>query len=125
MKYNGFDVPDKEIDTIVDQLECSIAEACEMWLADHDKMVNEEQEKATKMAQKNGKHYEKGEKTRKKTQKERKIDENKRGLLEIMQKSLELVPGLAITGQKNEVELHFNYENANYTVKLTKHRPKK
>lgn len=125
MKFKNFNIPDNEVDKIVDKLECSIAEACEMWLADHDKMVNEEQEQAQKNAIQNGKrHYEKS-KERKNVKKERKVDEIKAELLEIMRKSLENAPEMGEITQKTETELHFEYKNAEYTVKLTKHRPKK
>ena len=125
MKYKEFNIPDNEVDKIVDNLECSIAEACEMWLADHDKVTNEEQEQAQKNATQNGKrHYEKS-KTLKTATKERKVDEIKAELLEIMRNSLEITPEMGAITQKTETELHFEYKNAEYTVKLTKHRPKK
>ena len=125
MRYNGFDVPDDEIDNIVDSIECSIAEACEIWLADHNKIVNEEQEQAQKKAQKGPRRYEQSEKPRKKAEKVRKIDENKAEILGLIQKSLENHPDIVITGHKTETELYFEYENEKYTIKLTKHRPKK
>ena len=125
MKYNGFVVPDKEVDTIVDKLECSIAEACEMWLADHDKVTNDEQEKATKDAQKNGRHYEHSTRPRKKTERERKVDETKKFLLEIIENALNSDENVFIYDRKNEVDLNFTYFGDDYTVKLTKHRKKK
>ena len=128
MKYevNGkkYDVPDNEVDRLVDALEISISDACELWLADNGKIENDEQE-ALDNAQKGKRRYEKGAEARKKTTKERKIDYDKADLLEIIRNTLEITPDLAITGQKNEVELSFDYKNAEYTLKLTKHRPKK
>lgn len=73
MKYNGFNIPDNEIDKMVDALEISIAEACELWLADHDKMVNEEQEKANKLAETAPRRYEQGTTPRKKLRKSEKL----------------------------------------------------
>ena len=55
----------------------------------------------------------------------RKVDENKRDLLDFMRNNLEMLEELAIISQKTETELHFTYKNDNYTLKLTKHRPKK
>ena len=125
MKYNGFEIPDNEVDNMVDVLECSISEACEIWLADHDKIVNEEQEKADKKAKAGGRHYEKSANPRKNVKKERKIDENKAELLDLIRKSFGDHPDIEIIGQKTETELYLEYDNAKYTVKLTKHRPKK
>lgn len=125
MKYNGFDIPDNEVDKMVDALEISIAEACELWLADHDKIVNEEQEKANKLAETAPRRYEQGTAPRKKVQKERKVDKNKGYLLEIIKKALENDENCANFTQKNEVELNFNAFGSDFTIKLTKHRPKK
>lgn len=125
MIYNGFEIPDNEVDNMIDVLECSIFEACEIWLADHDKIVNEEQEKADKEAKKNSRHYEKSANPRKKVEKTRKIDFEKGFLLEIMRKALENEANIEEFWTKTETELYFTYNNNKYTVKLTKHRPKK
>ena len=125
MKYNGFEVPDKEVDKLVDTLEISIADACELWLADNGKIVNEEQEKANKQAETAPRRYEQGTTPRKKVKKERKIDYNKADLLQIIKDALFDDENVVITGQKTETELYFSYFDEKYTVKLTKHRPKK
>lgn len=125
MKYNGFEVPDKEVDKLVDTLEISIADACELWLADNGKIVNEEQEKANKHAETAPRRYEQGTAPRKKVKKERKVDYNKADLLQIIKDAFLNEPELTVTGQKTETELYFTYYNEEYTVKLTKHRPKK
>lgn len=125
MKYKNFDIPDKEIDALVDKLEISIAEACDLWLTDHDKEVNPIQEEMNTQAHLRKRRYEQSEKPRKKMEKERKVDEDKAEILGIIHETLEITPDLFLTGQKNEVELYFEYKNNNYTLKLTKHRPKK
>ena len=125
MKWNGFDVPDNEIDKLVDALGISMAEAAELWLTDNGKMVNEDQEKANAEAAHNKRRYEQGEKPRKKVVKERKVDENKRDLLEIIQKALENSGNCTDFVQNNEVDLHFKAFGDDFTVKLTKHRKKK
>lgn len=124
MKYNGYEIPDAEIDKLMDALDISLAEACETWLADNDKVENEEQNALDKTA-KGKRRYEKSGDARKKSTKERKVDENKRFLLEIMQKALENETNAVNFTVKTETELSFAYENEQYTVKLTKHRPKK
>ena len=125
MKYNGFDVPDKEVDKLMDNLDISLAEACELWLADNDKMTNPEQEEIDKKAKAGGRHYEKSANPRKKVQKERKVDFDKGYLLSIISKILQDEAKIDDIWQKTETELYFSFKNAKYTVKLTKHRPKK
>lgn len=49
-KGKKVNIPDDEIDTLVDKLDLSIAEACELWLEDNDLQVNEEQEALDKKA---------------------------------------------------------------------------
>ena len=125
MKYNGFEVPDKEVDKLVDTLEISIADACELWLADNGKIVNEEQEKANKQAETAPRRYEQGTAPRKKVKKERKVDKDKAEILRLIQKAFDDHPDIVIMGQKTETELYLEYDDVKYTVKLTKHRPKK
>lgn len=125
--YNSKDyiVPDAEVDKLVDALNISMAEACELWLADNGDIENEEQEQANKNAQKNKRRYEQSTKPRKKAEKERKVDENKGYLLEIIQKALENSGNCTDFVQNNEVDLHFKAFGDDFTVKLTKHRKKK
>ena len=120
-----YEIDDDRIDKAMDALDISLAEACEMILADDGLIKNEVQEKLEECAKNAPRRYEQSAKTRKKAEKERKIDENKAELLEIIHDTLQMTPNLAITGQKNEVELYFWYKNDDYTLKLTKHRPKK
>ena len=49
-KGKKVNIPDEEIDLLVDKLDLSIAEACELWLEDNDLQVNEEQEELDKKA---------------------------------------------------------------------------
>jgi hypothetical protein len=125
--YNSKDyiVPDAEVDKLVDALNISMAEACELWLADNGDIENEEQEQANKNAQKNKRRYEQSARPRKKAEKERKIDYNKADLFQIIKDAFLNEPELTVTGQKTETELHFTYYDEQYTIKLTKHRKKK
>lgn len=125
--YNGkeYDVPDDVIDKMVDTLDCSIADACENWLADNDLITNETQDNLDKEAKKGKRHYEKSGNPRKKAEKVRKIDFEKGYLLEIMRKTLVDEAKIDDIWVKTETELNFTYNGNNFTVKLTKHRPKK
>ena len=125
MKWNGFEVPDKEVDKLVDALGISMAEAAELWLADNGKIVNEEQEKANKQAETAPRRYEHSTNSRKKSTKERKVDKDKAEILRLIQKAFDDHPDIIIMGQKTETELYLEYDDVKYTVKLTKHRPKK
>lgn len=126
-KYNGkvYEVPNDVVDKMMETLDCSMAEACETWLADNDLITNDEQVALDKEAKSGKRHYEKSDKVRKKVEKVRKVDEEKGFLLEIMRKSLENEANIAEIATKTETELNFSYNGTNYTVKLTKHRPKK
>lgn len=70
------------------------------------------------------KHYEKSDKPRKTVKKERKVDETKKLFLNGFRIFLQGL-GATVEPLKTEAEMHFSFEDAEYTVKLVKHRPKK
>ena len=65
---------------------------------------------------------------KKSVKRERKVDEDKKHIFDILRIPLE---GFALNGEienltfKNEAEISFTYNGNAYSVKLTKHRPKK
>lgn len=69
------------------------------------------------------KEYAKSDKPRKTSTKERKVDETKKRFLDGFRIYLEGC-GCEIVNLKTETELTFNFEDEQYTVKLTKHRKK-
>lgn len=69
------------------------------------------------------KEYAKSDKPRKASTKERKVDETKKRFLNGFRIYLEGC-GCEIINLKTETELTFNFEDEQYTVKLTKHRKK-
>ena len=69
------------------------------------------------------KEYAKSDKPRKTSTKERKVDETKKRFLNGFRIYLEGC-GCEIVNLKTETELTFNFEDEQYTVKLTKHRKK-
>jgi hypothetical protein len=129
MKYTyenkEYNIPNDAIDKMMDALDISLAEACELYLADNGTIENEEQERADKEAKKGARRYEKSANPRKKAEKVRKVDENKAEMLDLIRKSFENHPDIVITGQKTETEMYFEYDNIKYTVKLIRHRPEK
>lgn len=61
---------------------------------------------------------------KKATTRERKIDDDKLTIFTLIQQSL-IDPDISDLTCKNEAEISFSYKGSEYTVKLTKHRPKK
>ena len=88
--------------------------------AETEKAVAEIEKEAKGMKR----HYEKSDKPRKPSVKVRKVDETKGLLLKGVQALVEGM-GAVETVLETETELHFTYEGAKYTFKLTKHRPPK
>lgn len=134
MKYTfnnkTYNIPNEEIDKLTESLDISIAEACEMWLSDHDMIVNETVEELTKNAQKNRVtgtiHNAKGEK------KERKPREKKENPLkkEIISKIYELFfkecdenMDVSITNAEKYIDLTIG--DREFTINLIEHRKKK
>ena len=129
MKYKGFEVDDNKIDEYVEKLEISIAEACDLILEESGRIEESAETKAEIKAKedadrKGKRRYEKSDKPRKTTEKVRKVDETKGRLLSDVKVLIEGL-GATETALETETELHFTFEGANYTFKLTKHRPPK
>lgn len=125
--YNGvaYNIPDATVDKLVDNLGISIADACELWLADNGKIDNSEQDALEEVAKTGKRRYEKSATQRKTATKERKIDNNKLFLLKIVENALKNCEDCSNFSLKNEVELNFDAFGNNFTLKLTRHRPKK
>ena len=130
MKYKNHNVPDNEIDKLMDTLDISMAEACEMWLSDHDVIENETVKELTEKAQKNRItatiHKAKGEK------KERKAREKKENPLkkEIIQTIYEEIADKFhekdyCVIKNDEKYIDFSINGREFTINLVEHRPKK
>lgn len=133
MKYNGHNIPDEHIDKLMEKLDISLAEACEMYLSDIGEVENEEVEKLTKKAQKNRItatiHDAKGEK------KPRKAREKKENLLkkEIIdaifyyfsnKENLNFtIDEIKVTNTEKYID--FTSNNREFTINLVEHRKKK
>lgn len=134
MKYKNYNVPDNEIDKLMDTLDISMAEACEMWLSDHDVIENETVKELTEKAQKNRItstiHQAKG------TKKERKPREKKENPLK-----KQIISGIhdyfldeighifdkntTISIRNSEKYIDLEIEGRSFTINLVEHRPKK
>lgn len=134
MKYTfenkTYIVPDEVVDNYVDKYDISIAEACEMYLADNDKIKSKEEEELTNKAAKNAVtqtiHKARGEK------KDRKPREKKENPLkkEIIQTIFEAIANNLVDKSKIVVEnaekyINFTIDNRDFTINLVEHRTKK
>ena len=115
-------IKEQEIQKNMKALGISREEAEQLWEDDQNDFIGEEGEEMTRKA-KEVKRYEKGDKPKAKAKKERKVDENKKLILDKLHKALETF--VKITNVKTETEISFVYNDEEYTLKLTKHRPKK
>lgn len=130
IKNKTYNIPNEEIDKLTDALDISIAEACEMYLSDHDLIVNETVEELTKNATKNRVtatiHSAKGEK------KDRKPREKKENPLkkEIIQYLYDCFKAkynvnclISITNPEKYIDL--TIDGREFTINLVEHRKKK
>ena len=109
--------------TAKEKMILQIMEECEK---EGEPVTREEAEEMAEMEIKaNGiKRYEKSDKPRKKTTRERKVDETKKKILLGCKCFIEGLGGVVVS-IKTETEVKFSFEGEEYTLKLTKHRPKK
>ena len=86
-------VPDEELDKLVDQLDISLSEAIELWLTDNDLETNEEQEELDKKAKASRItatiHEAKAEKPKKERKVVRKEDATKESIIKTLAEKLE------------------------------------
>lgn len=130
MRYKGHNIPDTEIDKLMNKLDISLEDACETILCDMGVEEDETVEELTAKAQKNRVtstiHNAKGEK------KERKTREKKENPLK-KQIILALFEGLnGFFGHNGEVSIRneekyidISFEGREFTVNLVEHRQKK
>ena len=86
-------IPDEELDKLVDQLDISLSEAIELWLTDNDLETNEEQEELDKKAKASRItatiHEAKAEKPKKERKVVRKEDATKESIIKALAEKLE------------------------------------
>lgn len=137
MKYTfekkTYNVPDEEIDSLMEKYDLSISEACELWLSDNDKIQNEVVEEMTKKATKNAVtqtiHGAKGEKKERKPR-EKKENLLKKEIISAIHYYFSDNNNLNFTIDKIEIEnpekyINFTSNGRNFTINLVEHREKK
>ena len=130
MKYTiqnkTYNIPNEEIDKLTEALDISIAEACEMYLSDHDLIVNETVEELTKNATKNRVtatiHSAKGEKKDRKPR-EKKENPVKKEIISKIYSILKDFDNVTVTNDEKYID--FSIENRDFTINLVEHRKKK
>ena len=135
MTYKNYTIPDHEIDKLMDSLDISMQEACEIYLSDHDLVENEVIEELTSKAKKNKVtntiHGARGTNT-KKDIKNRKRKENplKKEIISdifgfLQNKLIKKENFSYINVTNDEKFIDFTIDNRNFTINLIEHRSKK
>lgn len=127
MKYKNFNVPDEEIDKLVNALGISIVEACEMWLSDRDLIEDKTVEELTAKAQKNRItntiHDAKGEKK----PRERKENPLKKEIIGRIFDLFKVEYGdlMQVSLKNPEKYIDLTIDGREFTINLVEHRKKK
>ena len=130
MVYKHYTIPDEEIDKIMDKLDVSIAEACEMYLSDHELVEDETVKELTAKAQKNRVtatiHDAKGEKKARKPR-EKKENALKKEIIQALYTVIadEITSSANVSVRNDEKYIDFTCGDRSFTVNLVEHRPKK
>ena len=130
MKYNGFNVPDKEVDALMEKMDISLADACELWLSDHDIVENETVEELSKKATKNRItstiHSAKGKKKDKKPR-EKKENPLKKEIIQAIYTVIadEITSSAKTFIRNDEKYIDFSLGDREFTINLVEHRKKK
>lgn len=130
--YNGknYNVPDEEIDRLMDNLDISISEACETYLADKEIIENEQEKELTKKAEKNRVlstiHQAKGEKKERKPR-EKKENPLKKNIIDVLFNAIcdNIVEKECVNVSNLEKYIDFNVGTRHFTINLVEHREKK
>ena len=130
MKFKGHNIPDAEIDKMMDKLDISLEEACNMILADREVIVDETVEELTKKAQKNRVttviHNAKGEKKERKTR-EKKENPLKKQIIGRIFELFKVEYGdlMQVYLRNDEKYIDLVVNGREFTINLVEHRQKK
>lgn len=129
-KGKSIAIPDNEIDKLVEKLECSIAEAIDVYLSDSDIIDNQQQNELNeKAAAVKTSNIVKAKATTppKKTQKERmsKPDEKKEFIIATVAAALEKISECEVTIADKRKVITFNCQGELFKLDLTRTRAKK
>lgn len=134
MKYKNYNVPDNEIDKLMDTLDISMAEACEMWLSDHDVIEDKTVKELTEKAQKNRItatiHKAKGEKKERKAREKKENPLKKQIISGIHDYFLDEIGHIfdkntTFSVRNDEKYIDLEIDGRSFTINLVEHRQKK
>ena len=114
---------EEEIKWYMEKLGISYEEAEQLWEDDKEDYIGDEGEEMQAKAKKNIRNQGQSTKKRKKATREKKVDNEKLEILKLCQGILE-ENGIIATIEK-EVAIHFEIEDTQFTLQLTRHRPPK
>lgn len=118
-------IPDAEIQTSIEVLGITQAEAVQMWLEDHDYLENEEIEELTAKAKENRTYIkDDSAKESKRGKRERKPNDEKRALIALLHEALVAQYSDAVITNPEKV-VDFTLNGNHYSVTLTCHRAPK
>lgn len=105
-------------------LQISREEAEQLWEDDKVNFIGEEGEQMTKKA-KQVKRYEQADKPKEKKKREVKLDEDKVKIIDFLARVMVDSDALEIFVKNPQREITFQYNDCEYSLTLTKHRPPK
>ena len=134
MQYKNYTIPDHEIDKLMESLDISITEACEIYLSDHEIVKNDTIEELTSKAKKNKVtntiHGAKGEKKERKTREKKENPLKKQIISGIHDYFLDEIghifdknTTISIRNDEKYIDLEIN--GRSFTINLVEHRQKK
>lgn len=118
------EISDNSIRNLMDACGCSKEKAIDIWLTDHDFIVNEKQEELNKKAKNAGTRAQSGTKTSKKTH-EVKVSAEKRELFDEIWSDLEDVYRNSVTVLKKYKLLEVKIGEKTFKVDIIEQRPSK
>lgn len=123
------DIPDEELDKLVDKLDISLAEAIEIWLEDNDYIMCEETKELEKKAKENKItatiHQAKASVSKERKKVERKPDEVKDSLVERLQDFLKIMNFENVVITKVGKMVEFDIGDDHYKLDLIRQRKPK
>ena len=114
---------EQEIQKHIQVLGLTREQAEQLWEDDKEDFIGDEGEGMQAKAKKNIRNQGQSTKKRKKATREKKVDNEKLEILKLCQGILE-ENGIIATIEK-EVAIHFEIEDTQFTLQLTRHRPPK
>lgn len=129
--YNGksINIPDEELDKLVETLEISLYEAIDIWLSDNDIKENETVKELEKKAKENRItatiHQAKSSEKRERKKVERKADQVKDNLIEKLRDYLESIGFANVNITKIGKMIEFDFEEEHYKLDLIRQRKPK